>query len=220
MRGESIFDRAPGRYDAWFDRNPFAYESELLALRAILPGHGTGLEVGVGTGRFAAPLGVRVGVDPSRAMADIARRRGVDALIGMAEALPFAERSFDFVVMATVLCFVRDVGAALREAWRVLHFGGAVAVGIIDAASPVGRRYIERAGGGDFLRGASFLKAEEAARRLEEAGFRCVEYRQTIFGEIDSMKAPDPVRGGHGEGLYAVVGARKLVELAADGRAP
>ena len=55
------------RYEAWFTRNPAAYHSELLAVRALLPWQGLGLEIGAGTGRFAAPLGVTVGVDPSRA---------------------------------------------------------------------------------------------------------------------------------------------------------
>ena len=220
MDRESVFDRAPDRYDAWFDRNPFVYESEMEALRAVLPDRGKGLEIGVGTGRFAAPLGIRVGLDPSRAMADFARRRGIDVCIGAAEKLPFANRSFDYILMTTVLCFVGDIPAALREARRVLHFGGVIAIGIVDTASPAGRRHIERIGGGDFFRGAAFQSADEVAAHLEAAGFQCVDFRQTIFGDIDSMKAADPVRDGHGEGLFAVVGALKPMELAAAGRTP
>ena len=48
------------RYEAWFEQHAAAYASELLALRPFVPleGRGRGLEIGVGTGRFAAPLGV------------------------------------------------------------------------------------------------------------------------------------------------------------------
>ena len=46
------FEKNVDRYEAWFDRNMAAYESELAALRALLPKSGEGLEVGVGTGRF------------------------------------------------------------------------------------------------------------------------------------------------------------------------
>jgi hypothetical protein len=44
------------RYDDWFERHRAAYLSELLAIRALLPWEGRGLEIGVGTGRFAGPL--------------------------------------------------------------------------------------------------------------------------------------------------------------------
>ena len=46
------------------------------------------IEIGVGTGRFAAPLGIKVGVDPSMTMLTYAAKRGVLGLQGTAEALP------------------------------------------------------------------------------------------------------------------------------------
>jgi SAM-dependent methyltransferase len=79
------------RYEAWFERHEAAYHSELLAVRALLPWRGLGLEIGVGSGRFAGPLGVRVGVDPSAAMLRYANARGVLAARGVAEALPFRD---------------------------------------------------------------------------------------------------------------------------------
>jgi hypothetical protein len=60
----SSFNSHHRRYEAWFSRHEAAF-SELLAVRALLPWEGKGLEIGVGTGRFSAPLGVEVGVDPS-----------------------------------------------------------------------------------------------------------------------------------------------------------
>jgi hypothetical protein len=44
------------RYERWFDEHAAAYVSELLALRPMVPARGRGLEIGVGTARFAAPL--------------------------------------------------------------------------------------------------------------------------------------------------------------------
>ncbi len=64
----SSFNSHHRRYEAWFSRHEAAYLSELLAVRALLPWEGRGLEIGVGTGRFSAPLGVEVGIDPSKAM--------------------------------------------------------------------------------------------------------------------------------------------------------
>jgi hypothetical protein len=87
------------RYDTWFARHAVAYQSELLAVRALLPWRGLGLSIGVGTGRFAGPLGVRVGIDPARAVLDYAVERGISAVRGVAEALPFADGSFNYRVM-------------------------------------------------------------------------------------------------------------------------
>lgn len=67
------FERHVAEYDEWFERYPFVYESELAALRQqmlSLPENLLGLEVGVGTGRYAAPLGIKEGIEPSEEMAN------------------------------------------------------------------------------------------------------------------------------------------------------
>ncbi|MDP8299697.1 MAG: SAM-dependent methyltransferase, partial [Candidatus Tantalella remota] len=73
----TVFDELYKRYDAWYDENRFAYLSELEAVRKVLPEEGYGLEIGVGSGRFAAPLGIAKGIDPSKKMVELARERGV-----------------------------------------------------------------------------------------------------------------------------------------------
>ncbi len=64
--------------------------------------------MGVGTGRFALPPGITVGVEPALAMTSIARKRGIEVYEARAEELPFDNESFDFVVMVTTICFLRD----------------------------------------------------------------------------------------------------------------
>jgi hypothetical protein len=88
LEGAEPFSVHPRRYDEWFARHEAAYLSELLAVRALLPSRGNGLEIGVGTGRFAAPLGVACGVDPAVPALAYARERGVHVACGVAEALP------------------------------------------------------------------------------------------------------------------------------------
>ena len=91
------------------------------------------LELGVGSG-FNLPLyrnvvGV-VGVDPSRRLIKLARRRGADAEVPIelhevsAEALPFADASFDTLLSICTLCSIADLPRALAEARRVLKPGG------------------------------------------------------------------------------------------------
>jgi SAM-dependent methyltransferase len=135
------FERYADRYDAWFDRNRFAYESELRAIRALVPASGEGIEIGAGSARFAAPLGIKVGLEPSGKLGALARARGVEVVKGIAEALPFAHASFDFAVMVTTICFLDNIKAAFREAARVLKPEGALVIGFIDKDSPIGKLY-------------------------------------------------------------------------------
>ncbi len=62
MRSGRIFNESAVDYDLWFDRHPHIFQSELNALKKIVPCKGTGLEIGVGTGRFAEKLGIRYGI--------------------------------------------------------------------------------------------------------------------------------------------------------------
>jgi len=73
MENINVFEENAHKYDQWFDENAHAYESQLLALKRFIPPVGKGIEIGVDTGRFAAPLGIRVGVEPAKAMVEAAR---------------------------------------------------------------------------------------------------------------------------------------------------
>jgi SAM-dependent methyltransferase len=54
----------------------------------------------------------------------IARERGIDASVADAQALPFADETFDVVVAAWMLYHVPDLGRGLAEIARVLRPGG------------------------------------------------------------------------------------------------
>jgi SAM-dependent methyltransferase len=133
-----IFEQHARGYDAWFEEHAYAYESEVMAVRSLLPRSGRGLEVGVGTGRFAVPLGITVGVEPSHAMASIARQRGIEVYEASTEVLPFDNESFDFVVMVATICFLRNPIQALQEVRRVLTPRGHIVMGMIDKDSHLG----------------------------------------------------------------------------------
>jgi SAM-dependent methyltransferase len=93
------------------------------------------LELGIGMGlnlSFYDPAKVEsvTGVDPAPELREIAlaapRPEGLDVRVddGTAEALPFADASFDCVVCTFTLCSVQQPARALAEARRVLKPGG------------------------------------------------------------------------------------------------
>ena len=97
------FDRHAKDYDQWFDKNPDVFKAEVNAILSLAPPFENSLEIGVGSGRFAAALGIRHGIDPAPQMLSLARARGIDATIGEAEHLPFTDERYDSAFMITSL---------------------------------------------------------------------------------------------------------------------
>ncbi len=205
FRTMNIFDRYSMRYDAWYDTHKFAYLSELELLKGLVPASGRGLEIGVGTGRFAGPLGIAEGVDPSARMLAVAGLRGVNVRPGFGEDLPFPESAFDFAAVITALCFVDDPLKVLREAGRVLKDRGPLVLAVIDRESFLGRAYRKKRRG--FYKDARFFGVEEALGLLGRAGFEPVACRQTLFSFPDSLDRVEPCRDGFGEGGFVGIKA-------------
>lgn len=135
MPRDALFEANHQRYEAWFDKHEAAYLSELLSLRPFVPWEGRGIEIGVGSGCFAGPLGVQVDVDPSATMLAYAAKRGIEVVEGVAENLPFANDSFDYAMVVTTICFVDSPEEMLAEARRALRPDGCLVIGFIDRES-------------------------------------------------------------------------------------
>ncbi len=203
------FDEHAAEYDRWFEEHALVYRSELQAVRTLLPEHHSPLEVGVGTGRFAGPLGIATGVEPSRAMSDFARSRGVNVVEAAAEELPFGDDAFDLLLMVTTVCFLDDIGQAFTEAYRVLAAGGHFVVGFLARETKLGRAYEARKAASEFYRWARFRSSEEVLAELTRAGFRDVTSVQTVFASPSEMHEVAPVEPGHGVALFVVMRGRK-----------
>jgi SAM-dependent methyltransferase len=207
--GARPFVRHHRRYEQWFERHRAAYVSELLAVRALLPWRGRGLEIGVGTGRFAGPLGVEFGIDPAPEMLDYAGARGVRVASAVAEALPFAQAAFDNALIVTTICFVADAGAMLKEAHRVLRPHGELVIGFIDRTSDLGRHYLAHQEESVFYREATFFSAQEVQQLLSDTGFSEPVWAQTLFKPLAETREIEPVRADRGRGAFVVVKARR-----------
>lgn len=66
------FEKYYQEYERWFEKNKYVYQSEIDAIKDLMPDFRKGIEIGVGSGRFAVPLGIDLGLEPSARMRDIA----------------------------------------------------------------------------------------------------------------------------------------------------
>jgi demethylmenaquinone methyltransferase / 2-methoxy-6-polyprenyl-1,4-benzoquinol methylase len=146
------------------------YRRGALARAGLAPGMRL-LDVAVGTGlvareavRIVGSSGLVVGVDPSAGMMAAATDlAGVPLVRGRAEALPFADASFDFVSLGFALRHVDDVATTFREFRRVLRPGGRLAM--LEITRPEAR--FGRALLALYMRGVVPLVSRALARRRE-----------------------------------------------------
>ena len=115
-------------------------DPKLIALRheALQAARGRVLEIGFGSGpnlpHYPDAVTSVTAIEPNPGMRHRAAARLRDARVpvemidGVAEAVPFAERSFDTAVSILTLCSVTDPGRVLRELRRVLVDDGRLIV--------------------------------------------------------------------------------------------
>ncbi|MHB1295652.1 MAG: class I SAM-dependent methyltransferase [Anaerolineae bacterium] len=168
-------------YDAWFGTDLGGLVDRLemqLVMELARPQAGErALDVGTGTGHFAAALAARglevVGLDASEAMLAVARARSaaVTWQRGQAEALPFGDGAFPLVLSVTALEFMRDPALALDEMCRVTAPGGRMVVAVLNRESAWGRMYTENAReSGSPFRGAHLYTPDEFVAALSRFG--------------------------------------------------
>jgi demethylmenaquinone methyltransferase/2-methoxy-6-polyprenyl-1,4-benzoquinol methylase len=146
-----LFAGLPRHYDRAgaalsFGQDP-RWRAALVGSIAAGPGARV-LDVATGTGMVAAALvratGCRVtALDQSAQMlgglrarlaADPTLAAAIEPVEGQAEALPFADASFDALTFTYLLRYVEDPGATLRELARVVKPGGTV--GMVEFGMP------------------------------------------------------------------------------------
>jgi ubiquinone/menaquinone biosynthesis C-methylase UbiE len=183
---------------------PFLWLGERLGMRQrrrdlLSAATGRVLEIGAGTGLnlafYPETVDEIVLAEPGANMArriDATRRRGsapVSVVRAPAEALPFADDSFDTVVSTMVLCTVADPERAVAEAARVLRPGGRLLFcEHVTAESPRLRRWQQRL-------------AEPWASFAD--GCRC---DRATLETIRAKLRIESVRNGRWRGMPAIVG--------------
>ena len=125
--GGALYDRIGVGYDETRRADP-GITARLAAEVGVAPGRRF-LDVGCGTGSYTVALaargGVWTGVDASERMLEAARARSraVDWRRADAQALPFADASFDGAICTLAAHHFADRVAAFREVLRVIDEG-------------------------------------------------------------------------------------------------
>lgn len=205
------FNDHVAEYEEWYKKYPFVFRSEVAAIKELLPrGENVrGIEVGLGTGRFAKALGIKDGIEPAENMRAVAEGKGIFVLNAVAEHLPYKSLQFDFVLMNFCISYFEDVPEAFKEAHRVLKRGGCLIAGFIDKNSRIGRFYLERKAESVFYKNANFYTVPKIEKEIKNAGFRKLQFLQTLFHDLDVIKSIQKPLPGHGKGSYVLIKAIK-----------
>jgi demethylmenaquinone methyltransferase / 2-methoxy-6-polyprenyl-1,4-benzoquinol methylase len=185
------------------------YRRQALARAGLAPGQAV-LDVACGTGvlskgarALVGESGRVLGLDASFGMLLRAREHGIRPLArGLAEALPFADASFDLLSMGYALRHVGDLRTTFREYRRVLRPGGRLL--LLEITPPSSRR----------ARGALRFYLRRIAPGLARIGRRGAEARELMeyyWDTIETCQPPDVILACLGEAGFA--GAERHVEL-------
>jgi SAM-dependent methyltransferase len=151
------------------------------------------LDVGCGSGWLGDHFSHYTGIDSSADAVDAAREKGREIQQGdVDEPLPFADASFDGVVLKDLLEHVREPTAVVAEALRVLRPGGRVFASSPDAQRWVWDDYTHRR---PFTRKAFRLLFRDAGFDVEQVGYESVMPGTSIVSaRMPSNRRPAPLR--------------------------
>ncbi len=198
-------------YDLWLEKHSVVFDSELAAIREVLPQaeRKSGIEVGLGTGRYASALGIPEGVEATEIMREAALERGIVTRNALAENLPYRDFQFDYILMVYSIWRFNRLDSAFHEANRVLTNNGVLIIGFIDKESMLGKHFEIHKSESKAFNNVTFYTVDRILSELTTAGFQHFTLRQTLFGELDSIISPQTSLQGFGRGSFVVIKARK-----------
>ena len=184
------FDLVAGSYDDWYNhpQGRQVFDAELKAVDLHIPKEGIGLELGAGTGIFAEHLTgagrTIVCLDPSKEMLKKAADRGMASMLGVGDALPLRVGVIDFTYMVTVLEFIDEPVAVLREIRETAKVGAGLTVLFINSESSWGDLYRNIGSKGDpVFRHARLYTMAEVEALITVSSYSVTERAGTLTTE-------------------------------------
>ena len=181
------FDLVAGIYDDWYKhpQGKQIFDAELNAVDLHIPKEGIGLDLGAGTGIFAEHLtGAErtvVCLDPSREMLRKIVDRGMASVLGVGDALPLRVGVLDFTYMITVLEFLDEPVAVLREVRKTAKEGAGLTILFINSESAWGDLYRDIGSKGDpVFKHAKLFTMTEIEALITASGYNVSEWVGTL----------------------------------------
>jgi ubiquinone/menaquinone biosynthesis C-methylase UbiE len=198
-------------YESWYENHSVVLDTEIAALKKMLPAshNMNGLEVGTGTGIFSKALGLNQGIESCEMMRELAVKRGIQVTNAAATALPFDDQHFDFVLLNLCNPFFHSMFFSFSEAHRVLKTNGSCVVCFFEKQSPFEKSYLSHQSDKAFFSHCNFFPTQKVLFEMNEAGFHELNVAQTLFHNISETKEPEALKPGFGEGSFVVVKATK-----------
>jgi SAM-dependent methyltransferase len=213
MPGAETFRASADAYDRLVGRYGPTLAAALIDFAGVKDGM-RALDVGCGPGALTSALAQRLGTshvcaaDPSEPFAHACRARlpGVEVAVAPAEALPFADDTFDAVLSQLVVNFMTDPLAGVREMARVAGPAGQVIACVWDYAGEMTllRAFWDAAREIDPQRGAAadegvvmrWCADGELAELWADAGLRDVRFgaltARASYASFDDLWSPLP----------------------------
>ena len=135
------------------------------------------------------------------------KKQGIKVYEGVAEQLPFKNKTFDFVLLVTTICFVDDLKKSFKEAYRVLKTDGFILIGFVNKEGELGKLYQLKREKSKFYKDATFYSAEEVIDILRKTNFGDMIIKQTVF--TSSRGKLDSIEDGYGKGSFVIIKANK-----------
>lgn len=198
-------------YETWFKKHFYVFKSEVAAIKQLLPPekNAKGIEIGVGTGRFATALGISEGIEPAEEMRLVAEKRGVTVLHATAENLPYKSSYFDYVLMNFCFSHFKNLHKAFKEVYRILKDNGCIIVGFVKENSIIAKDYKIHASKSFFYNEAKFYEPCEVFKALTSAGFTISNITQTLFHKLNKIDAIELAQPGYDKGSCIFIKAIK-----------
>lgn len=229
------FDGLAKKYDSWFMKNEYLFESEFLLFKKAL-GDINGkhvLSVGCGSGLFESNLenssiSFIEGIEPSEDMALIAEKRGMKVKCTSIEEAEIKKNIYDIIYFNGSPSYIEDLNYAYSKSYNSLKQNGKIIIFDVPKESAFGFMYLLAKSldtfNHEFLNKAIpelpyplelakngiWYTTEEQIQILKNIGFKNFKYYQTLIkNPIYTNEEAEEVIEGYKSGGYVAIIAEK-----------